>query len=275
MGNFRPQRTRAFIKPACVPLPSITSRLFLHLAAICDVYSMQKAIDDNDVDTVRQLLSEGYDVRQSIEVCLDIYPNALFYACLHEHFELFEYEVQGPVTCEPNSAANSEIISLLLKAPGIDVNEISSQRYAVGRTALHLLAKCYCNTSRAIKILIENGADTNVLDQYNCAPLFGAILVRQHHRRKSLGRNREGLMVLIDQTNNLTTHDMGETILHYAAEYWDGGAVSKLVEKGADIEAKSIYGDTPLHFAAYDRNISALQALLKNGADVKARNVVR
>ena len=93
-------------------------------------------------------------------------------------------------------------------------------------------------------------------------------------------------MVLIDRTKGIAASFVdpeqesgkvsasGETVLHYAAEYWDGGVISKLLEKGADIEARSIYGETALHFAAYSRNISTLQILLKKGADVNIRNII-
>jgi ankyrin repeat protein len=48
--------------------------------------------------------------------------------------------------------------------------------------------------------------------------------------------------------------------------------LNKLIERGADVRAKNIYGNTPLHEAAKVASISKIQRLIDCGADVEARN---
>ncbi|KAK4227010.1 putative ankyrin repeat protein [Podospora fimiseda] len=50
--------------------------------------------------------------------------------------------------------------------------------------------------------------------------------------------------------------------------------ISKLVSKGADLNARDCYGDTPLIAAAQHCNVPAIKALLLAGADIHERNSV-
>jgi len=45
--------------------------------------------------------------------------------------------------------------------------------------------------------------------------------------------------------------------------------IIKLIEKGADVNARDIDGNTPLHWAANFGNVESINLLLKAGADVK------
>lgn len=48
--------------------------------------------------------------------------------------------------------------------------------------------------------------------------------------------------------------------------------LNKLIEKGADVKVKNIYGNTPLHEAAKVAAISKIQRLLDSDADLEVRN---
>ncbi|TDA41701.1 MAG: hypothetical protein DSO07_03190 [Thermoproteota archaeon] len=48
--------------------------------------------------------------------------------------------------------------------------------------------------------------------------------------------------------------------------------VKELLDRGADVNAKDIFGDTPLHIAARNGHLDIVKLLLERGADVNARN---
>ena len=45
-----------------------------------------------------------------------------------------------------------------------------------------------------------------------------------------------------------------------------------LIDKGAKVEAKNIFGKTPLHFAAWNGHVEIVRLLCDRGADVEARD---
>jgi ankyrin repeat protein len=64
------------------------------------------------------------------------------------------------------------------------------------------------------------------------------------------------------------------TPLHSAAYYGKFEVVQKLIEYGADIDARDQYGRTPLYWASgghHFKDGSVLRLLLERGADVNAR----
>jgi len=64
----------------------------------------------------------------------------------------------------------------------------------------------------------------------------------------------------------------GYTPLHYAAIKNKVDFARLLVEKGADVNAKSNDGITPLHVAAWGGHVDVARFLVENGADVNAKN---
>ena len=66
-------------------------------------------------------------------------------------------------------------------------------------------------------------------------------------------------------------HD-GYTALILASMYGRLEVVRHLCEKGADVNAKDMFGNTPLAFAAADGNMKMLEVLCDWGADLHARD---
>src|SRR2546425_6451750 len=58
-----------------------------------------------------------------------------------------------------------------------------------------------------------------------------------------------------------------QTLLHFAAWHNQRSLLSRLLELGADVNAKSSTGYTPLHEAARFGNVSCEEVLLRSGAD--------
>ncbi len=66
-----------------------------------------------------------------------------------------------------------------------------------------------------------------------------------------------------------STDEFGRTKLHIAVRYGDIGMVRRLIEDGADVNARDNKGRTPLHMTRYDKkdNTDMMELLLENGAD--------
>src|SRR3989338_5994357 len=62
------------------------------------------------------------------------------------------------------------------------------------------------------------------------------------------------------------------TPLQMAARSGDIEAAHKLIEQGADVNAKDNNGQTPLHWAASNGNKEAAELLISKGADVNAKD---
>ena len=59
--------------------------------------------------------------------------------------------------------------------------------------------------------------------------------------------------------------------LHLAAMNGNIAEIKRLIDDGADVNAKTEYGQTPLHFAAVNGHTETALALIKAGADINAK----
>ena len=83
----------------------------------------------------------------------------------------------------------------------------------------------------------------------------------------------EGVLHAIDDGANINAVDkmyMNWTAVHYAAFYGHASLVERLVDFGADLDARDLLLWTPLHYAALKGRADACDALLHCGADVMA-----
>ncbi|MEM2677506.1 MAG: ankyrin repeat domain-containing protein, partial [Thermofilaceae archaeon] len=62
--------------------------------------------------------------------------------------------------------------------------------------------------------------------------------------------------------------------LHKAAEEGDLQRVKKLVENGANVNAKDEYGSTPLYLAVLNGHLELARFLVEKGANVNAKDIV-
>uniref|UniRef100_A0A7C1GC84 Zinc-ribbon domain-containing protein n=1 Tax=Thermofilum adornatum TaxID=1365176 RepID=A0A7C1GC84_9CREN len=94
--------------------------------------------------------------------------------------------------------------------------------------------------------------------------------LHQAVRDEDVARVRE----LLKKGANVNARDIyGDTPLHNAAGRGYADVARILLEHGAYVNAKdSLYGWTPLHFAAFEGHVDVVKLLLEHGADVNARN---
>ena len=111
----------------------------------------------------------------------------------------------------------------------------------------------------AVAQLLNGGAGANLRDSRGATPLMYAAAVG------SAGMMRQILAAGADVN---AKNNFDATALMWCAN--DLEKVRLLVEKGADVNARSKHGKIPLLIAAaYDGNVEVIRLLLNKGADVK------
>lgn len=119
---------------------------------------------------------------------------------------------------------------------------------------------------KAAKVLLQQGADeyAQTANAFK-TPLHIAAATKNMFFLDLLDNNRIKLAVK-------ARDKYGYTPLHVAIRAENQQAIMTLLQKGADMEAKSHDGETALLYAVRKGNRSIVNLLLQNGADVHARD---
>ena len=215
-----------------------TLQALIHHGALIDAArkdgtnALLRACKTGQSETVRFLLETGADVNIAK-------PNGN--SCLHE-------AVYGH--------CSSETLHKIIQK-GVNVNDVNNK----SETAL--IVACYKAQAEPVKLLLENGVNPNISDDYDYTSLHAAvygcctnvtlqdIITHEVH--------------LNDQNNN------GETAVMLACLYRQQDSVRVLLEAGSGPNIPNDNGDTCLH-AVVMRGCSKkiIQALIDHGADVNA-----
>jgi ankyrin repeat protein len=140
-------------------------------------------------------------------------------------------------------------------------------------------------------VLVNAGADLELLDKYGSTPLRGAAYAGRkrrdvaRHLATLVGKTDIFIDVGLSDADAVRSHleaqpDLvaalderlgaasatGGTPLHLAATLGDADMIALLVNRGADVNALSRGGHTPLHYAAQGGHLDAARALLDRGA---------
>ena len=171
--------------------------------------------------------------------------------------------------------------------------ELVTATDAAGSTLLHHAAGF--GTLETMAWLLESGADVNAKNRRKSTPLHwavhdpdkarlllskGANVNAQEAEGRSsvflasmLGDAQAPLRLLIDAGGNPgLAASNGQTPLMAAAIRGDVTAMTILVGKGADVNARNGAGETALMFAATNGDPKAVEFLLQHGADATARS---
>lgn len=115
-----------------------------------------------------------------------------------------------------------------------------------------------------LKILIENGADINVLDEQDSAPL---------HLAAARNQTRIVRMLINKGADVNLKGKSGEYPLNSAAGHpCNSEMIRTLIANGAEVNVKGARGNTPLHDSIYSGSSEVVQTLIKSGADLNAKN---
>jgi len=128
------------------------------------------------------------------------------------------------------------------------------------KTPLHLALES--GHAAIARYLVDQGADINLKDKDKNSPI---------HNAAYLGNLEIVDLLLKKGAASLNEGNFrGQTPLHLACERGHPGVVTRLLEAGADIEARDMLGRTPLMTTATSKNMEVVNALLKKGADINA-----
>lgn len=126
-----------------------------------------------------------------------------------------------------------------------------------GLTPLHSAA--LRGQAKAVKILLENGADTETRNKFGWTPLHLATLSGDHITARLLLENGAEI-----GARSCTVHK--KTAFHYAALLGHIAVAKLLLEKGVDIEAKDKLGMTAVQSAVVAGHNGIISLLVDSGA---------
>lgn len=147
-----------------------------------------------------------------------------------------------------------------------------------GRHNRPLLAAIEADSAAAVTLLLSESANCNARYKNKDTGLMRAIIKRNNKQcEATLEQNDEIVQRLLDAGANLEfqSRRRKETALHLAVQTNSGdiSIVKKLLGARANIEARDALGRTPLVWAAQYDNKNAIRTLLDSGADVKVRDL--
>jgi len=132
------------------------------------------------------------------------------------------------------------------------------------------LAIVYDVNPAMIELLIDRGADINAKGVQSQTPIQWAVMSAS---RGSNGETTTAMLINKGADVNVTMEPSGITPLHLAIGHdLEFSLITLMLDKGADVTARTEGGETPLHFAAYSSTPSIIQVLLSRGVDIYARN---
>ena len=149
---------------------------------------------------------------------------------------------------------NIEAVKILLE------NGADTELEATGKEmrAIHFASEN--NHSEILSLLIEYGAEKEAKDKYEKTPLHYAAMYN----------NVECAKILIDANVIIDGRDEDNwTALHYASKTHSLKVAKMLLSAGADINAQTDLGATPLHIASISVGVSIIKLLIKNNANLE------
>lgn len=194
------------------------------------------AVQAGDPHMVRSLISEGANLR----IRDNHGRTALHHACMADKY-------------------GNQIITLLLNAGGKAVVNIGDDSR---QTALHYAAERDLHDN--IILLVRNGADINITDDYGFSPLLWAVVAEQYH-------SIAGTLLDLGADANSTSAD-GKSALAWAAGLGRTWTAEKLVQRGARMSVTPNTQMIPLEEAAASNSVGIVRLLLEHGGDPNHRD---
>jgi ankyrin repeat protein len=219
------------------------------------------AVEEDQVEIVPLLLAYGSDIFAADNTGLTPIEKAI-----QEKRPALEELVTGETVQRSDSTGNTILhIAVRNRADQaittriLDKNAAVNARNKEGNTALHIAV--VNNDESSGNLLIARGADIFAPNSAGESPLYLAF--------HSSGSVREWML----NEKTLEARDgLGNTALHYAAQWKLAQHVPLMVKRGARLEASNATGETPLFWAARADSPETVEALLKQGALLTARD---
>ena len=136
-----------------------------------------------------------------------------------------------------------ESLESYLNSPEVDLTVKDS----IGETPLHVAVEN--NNYQIVQLLLEHGADVNILDDYNDTPL---------HLASAKDLNISIVQLLLEHGADVEIRENrnGDTPLHLASYNGNYQIVQLLLEHGANVDSRDFEENTPLHQASINKHYS-------------------
>jgi len=151
-----------------------------------------------------------------------------------------------------NNASPDQISRIL------DQRAPADSRNRDGDTALHFAVRM--NQKENGEFLISRGASIFALNGFGLSPLYIAL---------SSTPMREWI---INPDTIIARDGLGNSILHFAAEWNLNNAIPVILRSGISIESRNATGQTPLFMSIRTDNISTIKLLVDNNANLNTRD---
>jgi ankyrin repeat protein len=221
------------------------------------------AIQENRINAIGPLLAYGSDI-----FAADNGGVTPFDWVLRENSPLLTTLITPESVQQSDSAGNTMLHAAVknrvdLKITGyiLDQRALVNARNKEGETALHLAARL--NEAETGELLIARGADIFAPNSRGESPLYLAFV--------SPGEIRAWM---INPMTLEAKDGMGNTILHYAAQWKMDAYIPFIIQQGARPDAANATGETPLFMAVKYDGASTVQVLQKAGANIFARDTL-
>lgn len=223
---------------------------------------LYQAVENNNIEEVRRLLSEGVDVDAKIESENKKHRWSPLHIAAHRGY--------------------TEIVMLLI-ASGANLDHKDEDGY----TPLHKTA--WSGNTKEATILLDSGANPNIKDNWGRTPIHLAASRREKQfvdlliAKSSADLNLliaaamgmdDIVKLLIHNRENINIKDLadGSTPLHNALKNGHENIAKFLIAEGADINASDRDGTKPLHLAVMKGFLKVAELLIAKGANVNCHN---
>lgn len=201
--------------------------------------------------------------------------------------DIFAADTQGRTPFDIALTKNRDALTAMITEKTVALSDNT------GNTLLHLTVKAGAPLSSAVLILDRKG-NPNARNKVGDTPLH--LAVRQNEREMGVllisrgadifAPNAEGHSPLflaahavpppwdwiLNQTTLEARDGLGNSLLHYAAQWKLAAAIPVIVSRGASTEAKNATGETAIFFAVRADSPPTIAALVTAGASLGARD---
>jgi ankyrin repeat protein len=219
------------------------------------------AIEENRFNDIPLLIAYGSDIFAADNAGITPYERAL----LDKSPVLYSL-ITNETVSQSDSAGNT-LLHITVRNRGdvdvtayiLDQNGLINARNKEGDSALHIAVRQ--NDEKNGLLLLSRDADIFAPNAREETPLYLTF--------HSPGAMRSWMI----NTRTLKARDgLGNSVLHYAAQWKLDTYIPYIINAGAEKEAANATGETPLFIAAKSNGASTVKVLLANGASLNARD---
>ena len=129
------------------------------------------------------------------------------------------------------------------------------------------------NDSRIIKALLEAGADIHARSIYRMTALDWAEGVAKTDSKITLSQSAKDKRLSLLKSAIFSMNEIDDDIFTVLCRYADSQEIISALRKGANIDARDIYGQSVLMWAScHEKRLWLTELMLREGADVNLRD---